>query len=747
MSNNPISVEPSATQPFTGLASFEVAAIGEAVEGVALKGVKPAQLRSSSPDSLGPRSVATQAVGYLYSLLVTAAEYPEVSQELSSEFLAGVDPAALSDIEKAALRVEAAAHARLSALLEHVSVAITARKSKVLLKEQALYSLLGGAAGHRSFAEVHGQRTGKGTWAAVKEVELAQTLRDNPAVQVALEEGRITPEHVGVIVQATKVHMRNGAQELTAQENEDLVEIAMNRDADQFGKDAARLLNSLNPLAADAGLEEQKRRRFLSVAYGSNGAHLRGFLDEMSAHTLRMALAAASPKPAKNDDRTLEQRNADALTGIAKLSLDSGAHKSGANVLPHLSFVMTESTFLQASKEMRRRRLVKAYELRGARPAPAGYNGRTPVVERGGMDIEQRSTAQNSDALPGDVTLGSETQSTEPFDHASLAREVQESGASEAELLDPTLLARDAYESGASDVELFDPALLTPFGVPPAEFDDGTPIPLNELSRLLCDCMITRVVLDAQGLATNLGRTERLYTKEHRRAVIARDKQCRFEGCSMIPERCETHHIEYWDRDLGDTSLENAVLACPFHHHQIHNEVLEVIRDEFGLPQIVVTGKHTAGHMGKRADRNRGNRADKINDTRVDIHAVRREENRDDNRDVKSDGKCEDNRGGKGVDRGRVDSVGARPTVSARPRESAALDQAEASSLPSSTVGVGAERVRSPLPPRNRRLSGNQSLGHETVTGKRPKNGRTPALNAAAGLSPDLFDSVAEPPG
>jgi hypothetical protein len=50
-----------------------------------------------------------------------------------------------------------------------------------------------------------------------------------------------------------------------------------------------------------------------------------------------------------------------------------------------------------------------------------------------------------------------------------------------------------------------------------------------------------------------------------RRAVIARDRHCRFPGCSQPPAACHPHHI-IPRSEGGPTSLTNMLLLCTFHH-------------------------------------------------------------------------------------------------------------------------------------------------------------------------------------
>jgi len=86
--------------------------------------------------------------------------------------------------------------------------------------------------------------------------------------------------------------------------------------------------------------------------------------------------------------------------------------------------------------------------------------------------------------------------------------------------------------------------------------------------RLACDASLVTVLEDGKGNVLNIGRRARTVPPSIRRALALRDKTCRFPGC------CETryvdaHHVQHWV-DGGETSLDNLVTLCRFHHRQLH---------------------------------------------------------------------------------------------------------------------------------------------------------------------------------
>ena len=69
------------------------------------------------------------------------------------------------------------------------------------------------------------------------------------------------------------------------------------------------------------------------------------------------------------------------------------------------------------------------------------------------------------------------------------------------------------------------------------------------------------------------------------RAIKQRDShKCQFPGCCQT-RNLQIHHIKHW-ADSGETSLENGVTICAFHHMLLHEGGYSIERTEHSEPQL-----------------------------------------------------------------------------------------------------------------------------------------------------------------
>lgn len=86
--------------------------------------------------------------------------------------------------------------------------------------------------------------------------------------------------------------------------------------------------------------------------------------------------------------------------------------------------------------------------------------------------------------------------------------------------------------------------------------------------RLACDANVSTVLEDDDGNILNIGRKSRTIPRAIRHALRIRDNGCRFPGCHQ-KHYTDAHHIQHW-MNGGETSLDNLITLCRFHHTQLH---------------------------------------------------------------------------------------------------------------------------------------------------------------------------------
>jgi hypothetical protein len=107
-------------------------------------------------------------------------------------------------------------------------------------------------------------------------------------------------------------------------------------------------------------------------------------------------------------------------------------------------------------------------------------------------------------------------------------------------------------------------------GAPAATFGFGATSSGEWARRMSCDANVSRIITGPRSEILDAGRATRCFTAAQIRAIVARDRHCRWPGCDRPPAWSEAHHIRHW-ADGGPTSVDNAVLLCGRHHDRVHH--------------------------------------------------------------------------------------------------------------------------------------------------------------------------------
>lgn len=252
---------------------------------------------------------------------------------------------------------------------------------------------------------------------------------------------------------------------------------------------------------------------------------------------------------------------ADALTGEhegrgkpgTKKSGDGGGDAGGAPVDPHaarrLTFADTASGTTLISGEL---------DAEGAgllRTALDGLSAPAPSAD--GIRDERSPARRRADAL---VELA----------HRALSADtVPSSGGTR-----PHLTVTVGWET------------LVEHGCEPAVTNWRIPLPRDVLRRIVCDAVVSRIVLDPNGVPLDVGRARRTFPPHIRRALIKRDQGCAFPGCDRPPSWTDAHHVVSW-LDGGESALDNGVLLCGHHHSRVHHEHWDIVMDVDRRPTFV----------------------------------------------------------------------------------------------------------------------------------------------------------------
>jgi hypothetical protein len=112
--------------------------------------------------------------------------------------------------------------------------------------------------------------------------------------------------------------------------------------------------------------------------------------------------------------------------------------------------------------------------------------------------------------------------------------------------------------------------------------DGGPTLDKESVECLACDAAVVPVKVDGNGEVLAMGRRSYRPNRAQRRAMHRRDDgRCQFPGC---PSRryVQAHHVDWWERDKGETNLDVLVSLCRFHHRLVHKRAVGVVTDGAG---------------------------------------------------------------------------------------------------------------------------------------------------------------------
>lgn len=290
---------------------------------------------------------------------------------------------------------------------------------------------------------------------AARQDKLARDLRALPQTQAALSAGEIGPEQAQAIGRSARGGVLGDPGMTEAQ----LLPLARDRGAEDLSDEIRRLEQQADRTSLESAERRAHRRRRGTLVRRTDGMwDLQALLPDEHGEALATALDAfrtfdppGTPIP---EQRSPQQRTADAITDLVSAVLRAGQAPSSGGVLPQLNIVVP----------------VEALDADGSAVGELAHGG---VLSAGALD------------------------------------------------------------------------------------------------RLLCDANLRRLLTRGDSEVLDAGRTRQQWTVAQRQALRVRDGGCRGPGCDRPVAWTHAHHLLPWSKD-GPTSVDNGLLLCSFHHHQVH---------------------------------------------------------------------------------------------------------------------------------------------------------------------------------
>ena len=364
-----------------------------------------------------------------------------------------------------------------------------------------------------------------------------------------MTEGAISVAHAEVVASGTQTL----PDHVTVEAEPVLVEAARRLDPGRLRRLLGHLLQVADPDGADRDRERRHARRGLWLAPTFEGmVAVDGLLEPEAGQTLLAALEPLARPADAQDARSGPQRQADALTELARRALEGGRLPQTGGVRPQLSVIVDLDSLLGHPGAV-------GGEIGWAGPldpeacrrlACDGAVTRVLVTRQhpGHHHPGHGPSGEEQHPIPG---AGGEQQPATT--HPNSSQQSMAHHPSEPSGLEGQLRAAIAKLS---------PVL------------GGAPTQPLEVGRA------TRVIQPAQ-----------------RTALAVRDGGCVFPDCTRPLAWCDAHHVRHWLHG-GPTDLANLALLCRAHHRAVHEGGWQLARGPDG--QLTANPPHRRHPTARR---------------------------------------------------------------------------------------------------------------------------------------------------
>ncbi len=397
--------------------------------------------------------------------------------------------------------------------------------------------------GHASCAHWLAARAGLDLGTAREKVRVARALEELPETSAWLGLGRISFSQARALTRVA-----------TPDDEAELLEAAHGMTTARIERMVRgwRMKSAADAVARD---EERQRSRCFSIVLDLDGMYIvRGRLTPEQGAVLMRAIEAAGDVLFREEThgQAYEARVPVSDPGSQANPIPCGGHVPGAANAPGAGRVPQASRTSRTRPDTQAaaaRRRADAVALLAECALGAGFG---PRRQGGEEEPASEAVSPASASLTDSDVAGTPDPADAPASPSPLASSGSRAGRYQVMLhVEMNALRKDDPTCGAGCSHLH----------------DGIRVSHETSRRLSCDAAVVPLFLDAEGRISDAGHARRVVNPTLRRALDARDRGCRFPGCGR--GHTEAHHIHHW-ADGGETSLDNCVLLCRYHHRLLH---------------------------------------------------------------------------------------------------------------------------------------------------------------------------------